>query len=160
MYFVIFLFTYLSCINATSSHPMYTGKKTVQRKCVIFISFAIWFYPGNEYINISFGLTKTSKYWEIKKEKKINVVTGDLFWVQFFIRVHAALQPALSVRPSVGHTLLFFMILFLWPHCTCPHGLMTSDMAPAHPHATSVAVYPALLSFVLVVPKLKTLNSD
>ena len=36
------------------------------------------------------------------------------------------------------------MILFLWPHCSCPNGLVTSNMAPAHPHATSVAVYPAL----------------
>ena len=70
-----------------------------------------------------------------------------------FSRVHATLQPALSVGRSVGwsvgrsvgHTLLFFMILFLWPHCSCPNGLVTSNMAPAHPHATSVAVYPALL---------------
>ena len=46
---------------------------------------------------------------------------------------------------SVGHTLLFFMILFLWPHCSCPRCLVTSNMVPAHPHATSVAVYPALL---------------
>ena len=36
------------------------------------------------------------------------------------------------------------MILFLWPHCSCPNGLVTSNMTPAHPHATSVAVYPAL----------------
>ena len=47
--------------------------------------------------------------------------------------------------PPVGWlvTLYFFMILFLWPHCSCPNGLMTSNMAPAHPHATSVAVYPS-----------------
>ena len=53
--------------------------------------------------------------------------------------------------PSVGrlvcHTLLFFMILFLGPHCSCPRCLVTSNMAPAHPHATSVAVYPALFFF-------------
>ena len=65
-----------------------------------------------------------------------------------FSRVHATLQPALSVGwsvgRSVGHTLLFFMILFLWPHCSCPNSLVTSNMAPAYPHATSVAVYPAL----------------
>ena len=36
------------------------------------------------------------------------------------------------------------MILFLWPHCSCRNGLVTSNMAPAHPHATSVAVYQAL----------------
>ena len=47
---------------------------------------------------------------------------------------------------SVGRSCLtFFMILFLWPHCFCPNGLLTSNMAPAHLHATSVAVYPALL---------------
>ena len=51
-----------------------------------------------------------------------------------------------SVGWSVRHTLLFFMILFLWPHCSCPNGLVTSNMAPAHPNATSVAVYPAVLN--------------
>ena len=49
-----------------------------------------------------------------------------------------------SIGRLVGHTLFFFMILFLWPHCSCPNGLVTSNMAPVHPHATSVAVYPAL----------------
>ena len=29
-------------------------------------------------------------------------------------------------------------------HRCCTNGLVTSHMAPAHPHATSVAVYPAL----------------
>ena len=41
------------------------------------------------------------------------------------------------------------MILFLWPHSSCPNGLETSNTAPAHPHATSVAVYPALFSFFI-----------
>ena len=36
------------------------------------------------------------------------------------------------------------MILFLWPHCSGSNDLVTSNMAPAHPHATLVAVYPAL----------------
>ena len=64
-----------------------------------------------------------------------------------FSRVHATLQPALSVCQSVGLLVtfyFFFTILFFWPHCSCPDGLVTSNMAPAHPHATSVAVYPAL----------------
>ena len=39
----------------------------------------------------------------------------------------------------------FFMFFILWPHCSCPNGLVTSKMAPAHQHATVVAVYPALL---------------
>ena len=43
------------------------------------------------------------------------------------------------------------MILFLWPHCSCPNGLVTSNMAPAHPHATSIAVYPALFVVFLLL---------
>ena len=70
--------------------------------------------------------------------------------MRLFSRVHATLQPALSVGRSVGrsvgHILLFFMILFIWPHCTCPNGLVTSNMAPAHLHATSTAMYPALFT--------------
>ena len=64
-----------------------------------------------------------------------------------FSRVHVTLHPALSVHWSVGWlvgrsvTLLFFMIFFLWPHCSCPNGLVTSNMAPAHPHATSVLFF-------------------
>ena len=34
----------------------------------------------------------------------------------------------------VGHILLFFMFFILWPPCSCPDALMTSN---AHPHATS-----------------------
>ena len=60
----------------------------------------------------------------------------------FFNRMHATLQPALSVGRLV--TLYFFAILFLCPYCSCPNGLVTSNMAPAHPHVTLVAVYPAL----------------
>ena len=55
-----------------------------------------------------------------------------------------------SVRRLVGHVLLFFMILFFWPHCYCVNGLVTSDMAPAHLHATAVAVYPALFKIVIL----------
>ena len=51
-----------------------------------------------------------------------------------FSRVHATLQLALSVGQSVGWSVG-------QPHFT----LVTSNMAPAHPHATSVAVYSALL---------------
>ena len=55
-----------------------------------------------------------------------------------FSRVHATLWPALSVGR-------------FWPHCSCPNGLVTSNMAPAYPHATSVAVYPALFDRRLVI---------
>ena len=73
-----------------------------------------------------------------------------------FSRVHATLQPALSVRPSVGpsvrwsvrpsvrHTLLFLGFCGFWPHCSYLNDQVTSNTAPAHPHATGVAVYPAL----------------
>ena len=60
------------------------------------------------------------------------------------------------VGPSVGRLVgrshfTFFMIIFLWPHSSCQNGLETSNMAPAHPHATSVAVYPALLIIKLLI---------
>ena len=68
--------------------------------------------------------------------------------VRFLVACYATLRPALSVRWSVGplvrHTLLFFGFCGLWPHCSCPSDQVTSNMAPAHPHATGVAVYPAL----------------
>ena len=46
------------------------------------------------------------------------------------------------------------MIFNLWPHCSCPNGLVTSNTAPAYPHATWGAVYPAL--FWLVPHKFPT----
>ena len=49
-----------------------------------------------------------------------------------------------SVGPSVRHTLLFLGFCGRWPHCSCPSDQVTSNTAPAHPHATGVAVYPAL----------------
>ena len=49
-----------------------------------------------------------------------------------------------SVRRSVGHTLLFLGFWDFWLQCSCPNDLVTSITAPAHPHATGVAVYPAL----------------
>ena len=69
-----------------------------------------------------------------------------------FSRVHATLHPALSVRllvrPSDGHTLLFLGLCGFWPHSSCPNDLVTLVTAPAHPHATGVAVYPALIFLV------------
>ena len=40
------------------------------------------------------------------------------------------------------------MFFILWPHCSCPNGLVTSKMAPAYPHVTVVAVLPVLLLLV------------
>ena len=57
-----------------------------------------------------------------------------------------------SVRRSVRHTLLFRRFLAFWPYRSCPNAPVTSNMAPAHPHATGVAVYPALFNRSRVVP--------
>ena len=54
-----------------------------------------------------------------------------------------------SVCWSIRQTLLFFVFCGLWPHCTCPKDEVTSINAPAHPHATEVAMYPALFHFEL-----------
>ena len=56
--------------------------------------------------------------------------------------VHLSIGP--SIRLSVCHTLLFFGFCGLWPYCSCPSDQVTSNTAPAHPHATGVAVYLAL----------------
>ena len=56
----------------------------------------------------------------------------------------------LSVSPSIGRShFTFFMNFIFGSHCSCPNGLVTSNMAPAHPHATSVAVHPALFSIMI-----------
>ena len=49
-----------------------------------------------------------------------------------------------SVCQSVCHTLLLLGFCGGWPHSSCSYDQVTSNMAPAHPHATGVAVYPAL----------------
>ena len=51
------------------------------------------------------------------------------------------------VGPSVGRLvpfLLFWRFLAFRAYGSCPDALVTSNTAPAHPHATRVAVYPAL----------------
>ena len=71
------------------------------------------------------------------------------FFLQFLVACTRLYTPLCrSVGRSVGHT-TFFMIFILGPYCSGPNGLVTSNMAPAHPHATLVAVYPALLLFNL-----------
>ena len=62
-----------------------------------------------------------------------------------FSHVHVTLHFPLSVHPSVGWShFTFFMIFILGPYCSCPNGLVISNMAPAHTHTTWVAVYLAL----------------
>ena len=60
------------------------------------------------------------------------------------VRWSVGLSVCRSVGRSIRHTLLFFGFCGLWSHCSCPNNQVTSNMAPAHPHATGVAVYPAL----------------
>ena len=85
------------------------------------------------------------------------------FKPSFFSRVLRDSTPRFvgpSVGPSVRHTLLFFVVFFgLWPHCSCPNDKVTSNMAPAHPHATGVAVYPALF-FKNIVPSKNDLGRE
>merc|ERR1719309_662263 len=57
-----------------------------------------------------------------------------------------------SVGPSVRPSHFTFLgVRGLWPRCSCPSDQVASNIAPAHPHATGVAVYPALLSSQLVI---------
>ena len=53
-----------------------------------------------------------------------------------------------SVGPLVSHTLLFWRLWGFWLYRSCPNAPLTSNMAPAHPHATGVAVYPALFLYI------------
>ena len=71
--------------------------------------------------------------------------------IQIFSHVHSTvtrLQQAMSVGWLVGHTLLVRRLQAVF--CiTAPAqmlGLAIFITAPAHPHATSAAVYPALFS--------------
>ena len=60
-----------------------------------------------------------------------------------FVVARTRLHPALSIGWSHFTS---SMIFIFGPHCSCPNGLVTSNMAPAHLHATSTAVYPALFT--------------
>ena len=58
----------------------------------------------------------------------------------------------LLVGRLVDRSLFYFFWRYwaFWAYRSCPDALMTlSSTAPAHPHATRVAVYPALFSHVL-----------
>ena len=58
-----------------------------------------------------------------------------------------------SIHPSICPPVtLSFFFCGLWPHCSYPNGQVTSNTAPAHLHATGVAVYPALFLTTLEAP--------
>ena len=69
----------------------------------------------------------------------------------FLVACYATLHPAMSVRRLVGRLVPFLLFQHFWAswaYYSCPDALVTfSSTAPAHPHATKVAVYPALLFF-------------
>ena len=67
-----------------------------------------------------------------------------IIWI--FSRVLRSSTPCF-VGPSIGLsvTLLFLFFCGFWPHYSSQNDLVTSITAPAHPHATGVAMYPALL---------------
>ena len=54
----------------------------------------------------------------------------------------------LSIR-WLGTLDFFFGFCGLWTHCSCPSDQVTTNTAPAYPHATGVAVYLALFSLYL-----------
>ena len=70
-------------------------------------------------------------------------------WYSFLVACYATLYPALlvcwSVHRSVGPShLIYFWFCGFQPHCSCPNDEVTTNRAPAHLHATGVAVQPAL----------------
>ena len=66
------------------------------------------------------------------------------------------------VGQSVGWSvpfLLFWRFWAFWAYCSCLKAMMTySSTAIAHPHATRVAVYPALFALILVSLKVDSRN--
>ena len=101
---------------------------------------------------IVFIIVREAEEEEEKGKKKRRKKEEGISFVPVLVACYATLHPALSVRlsvrpyvgPSVRHTLLFRRLWFFWLYCSCPNAQLTSNMAPAHPHATGVAVYPAL----------------
>ena len=66
----------------------------------------------------------------------------------FLVACYATLHPPMSICPSVGRSVgpffTFLAFLSFWAHCSCLNAPVTSITAPAHLHATRVAMYPAL----------------
>ena len=60
----------------------------------------------------------------------------------FLVACYATLHPALSVHPPLSY--FFSGLCGLWTHRPCLNDHVTSNTAPALPHVTWVAMYPAL----------------
>ena len=69
------------------------------------------------------------------------------FHLQHFLvactHLYKSLCPLVCWLVGRSHFTFFYDFISL-THCTWPNGLVTSTMAPAHTHATSEAMYPAL----------------
>ena len=100
----------------------------------------------------SFLTTKkhaNSKQRRMKPPQIQIIFMVNLWWMKSNFLVACRFVRRLVGRSSVGRSVgrshfTFYMFLFFLPHWSCPNGLVTSNTAPAPPHATSVAVYPAL----------------
>ena len=111
------------------------------------------FLPHNVFsMSLELVIDKHRTFWQnsmntfYNPNKSENFFVCSFFFVSIFSRVLRDSTPrfvGLSVRPSLF--LFFGGFCYLWPHCSCPNDEVTSNMAPAHPHATGAAVYPALL---------------
>ena len=61
--------------------------------------------------------------------------------------------PSLYIGPSI--VLHFLGFWDFWLYCSCPNDLVTSITAPAHPHATGVALYHAFFKRLQLNPAFK-----
>ena len=110
---------------------------------ILFLFLSLLFFFPSEY---SHGLTGpySCPYQNGFRWKSNHFTCGE--YAHFLVACHATLHPALSVRlsvrPFIRHALLFVFFLQFFLGLSAPVQ-MTSIMAPAHPHATGIVVYPA-----------------
>ena len=104
-----------------------------------------------------FNLFPCSRFCSLSRYMCSFCGLSPVIWIFFFLFFSCVLRDSTprfvgpSVRSSVCPShVTFLSFCGLWPHCSCPSGKVTSNTAPAHPHATGVAVYPALLKKFLI----------
>ena len=109
-----------------------------------------------ETISSGYEYTHSTHWLFISFERKIRklcVLHSHCHWSAFLKSRATRLYSPLcrSVGWSVGPFLLFRRFWAFWAYCSCPDALLSfSSTAPAHLHATRVAVYPALFDYILV----------
>ena len=79
--------------------------------------------------------------WGFERQK-------DVTYVSRVTRLCSPLFRAVGRSVGLFVPLLLSFMFRRWPHCSCPNALVTSNTALAHPHATEVAVCPALFSLI------------